>query len=223
MPVAEITRTETSERARLLRVDDYDIELDLTRGGEVFGSTSVIRFSCSQPGASTYVDLIAPAVREITLNGVAIDPAEAYADGRIALTGLAERNELRVVADCGYTNTGVGMHRAVDSADSKVYLYTQFEPAEARKVFANFEQPDLKAAFTFHNRRRSPRSPRSGTGRAMGTGRARAERPRAGRARAERPRCGTSRRRRGSRRTSPPSWPATTTSSATPTPPPAAR
>ncbi len=150
MPVAEITRTETSERARLLRVDDYDIALDLTRGGEVFGSTSVIRFSCSQPGASTYVDLIAPAVREITLNGVAIDPAEAYADGRIALTGLAERNELRVVADCGYTNTGVGMHRAVDSADSKVYLYTQFEPAEARKVFANFEQPDLKAAFTFH-------------------------------------------------------------------------
>src|SRR5258708_667927 len=150
MPVAEITRTETSERARLLRVDDYDIELDLTRGGEVFGSTSGIRFSCSQPGASTPADLIAPAVREITLNGVAIDPAEAYADGRIALTGLAERNELRVVADCGYTNTGVGMHRAVDSADSKVYLYTQFEPAEARKVFANFEQPDLKAAFTFH-------------------------------------------------------------------------
>src|SRR5258708_22379368 len=104
MPVAEITRTETSERARLLRVDDYDIELDLTRGGEGFCSTSVIRFSCRQPGASTYVDLIAPAVREITLNGVAIDPAEAYAHGRVALTRLAERKELRVGAGHGHTH-----------------------------------------------------------------------------------------------------------------------
>jgi aminopeptidase N len=150
MPIAEITRTETSERSRLLRVDAYDIALDLTRGGEVFGSTSVIRFGCRQPGASTYADLVAPTVREITLNGAAIDPAKGYADGRIALTGLTERNELRVVADCSYTNTGVGMHRAVDSADGKVYLYTNLEPADARRVFANFEQPDLKAEFTFH-------------------------------------------------------------------------
>jgi aminopeptidase N len=150
MPVAEITRSETEERARLLRVDDYDIALDVTRGGEVFGSTSVIRFRCAEPGASSYVDLIAEVVHEIVLNGVRLDPAAAYADGRIALPELAERNELRVVADCGYTNTPAGMHRAVDSADGKVYLYTSFEPAEARRVFANFDQPDLKAAFTFH-------------------------------------------------------------------------
>ena len=150
MPIAEITRSETSERSRLLQVDDYDITLDLTRGDELFGSTSVIRFGCREPGASSYVDLIARTVREITLNGTAIDPAQACADGRITVSGLAEHNELRVVADCEYTNTGVGMHRSVDSADGKVYVYTDFEPAEARKVFANFEQPDLKAAFTFH-------------------------------------------------------------------------
>ena len=68
MPVAEITRAETSERARLLRVDSYDVSLDLTRGGEVFGSTSVIRFSCARPGAASYVDLIADRVREVVLN-----------------------------------------------------------------------------------------------------------------------------------------------------------
>jgi aminopeptidase N len=147
--IAEITWAETGERSRLLQVDEYDVTLDLTRGGELFGSTSVIRFRCSEPGASTYADLIAPAVREIVLNGVPVDLA-AHEEGRIALTGLAERNELRVVADCAYTSTGVGMHRAVDSVDGKVYLYTDFEPAEARKVYANFEQPDLKAAFTFH-------------------------------------------------------------------------
>jgi len=150
MPIAEITRSETRERAQLLRVDDYDIALDLTRGPDVFGSTSVIRFSCGQPGASSYADLVAEAVHEIVLNGVSVDPAKAWADGRIALTGLAGHNVLRVVADCRYSSTGTGMQRTVDSADGKVYTYTNFEPAEARRVYANFEQPDLKAEFSFH-------------------------------------------------------------------------
>ncbi len=150
MPPVEITRKETSERARLIRVDSYDITLDLTLGADVFGSTSVIRFSCAQPGASTYLDLIAERVIEITVNGTAADPAEVYADGRIHLAGLAERNEVRVVAECRYSRTGDGLHRAVDSADGKVYTYTNFEPADARRVFANFEQPDLKASFSFH-------------------------------------------------------------------------
>ncbi len=150
MPTAEITRSQTAERARLLQVESYDVSLDLTRGAEAFTSTSVITFGCSQPGASTYLDLMARSVQEIALNGVPVDPAGAWADGRISLSGLAQRNELRVVAECGYTNDGSGMHRAVDSADGKVYLYTAFEPADARKVYANFDQPDLKAAFTFH-------------------------------------------------------------------------
>jgi aminopeptidase N len=150
MPAAEITREQTSQRAQLLRVESYDVSVDLTRGAETFGSVSVITFSCAEPGASTYVDLIASAVHEITLNGTAVDPGQAWADGRIALSGLAAHNELRVVADCGYTSDGSGLHRAVDSADGKVYLYTCFEPADARKVYANFDQPDLKAAFTLH-------------------------------------------------------------------------
>jgi aminopeptidase N len=149
MPIAEITQRETAERSRLLRVDSYDVTLDLTRGAEVFGSTSVIRFSSTQRGAGTHADLLARSVREITLNGRPVDPARAWHDGRIALSDLAERNELRVVADCEYTSTRVGLHRGVDSADGRVYLYTSLEPAQARMVFANFEQPDLKAEFTF--------------------------------------------------------------------------
>jgi aminopeptidase N len=149
MPIAEITRDETSERAGLLRVDSYHVELDLTGGPEAFRSASVIRFGCARPGAATYADLIAETVHEITLNGTAIDPATAYADGRIALPALAARNELRVVADCAYTDSG-GMQRTEDLTDGRVYLYTHFEPADARRVFANFEQPDLKAEFTFH-------------------------------------------------------------------------
>lgn len=167
MPPAEITLAETAERARLLSVDSYDVSLDLT-GGDVFGSTSVVRFGCAEPGASSYADLIAENVRQITLNGADLDPAAVCSGGRIALSGLAARNELRVVADCRYSSTGAGLHRTVDSADGKVYLYTNFEPADARRVFANFEQPDLKAEFAFHvtaralDRAVQPACPRAG-------------------------------------------------------------
>ncbi|HTA03062.1 MAG TPA: aminopeptidase N [Streptosporangiaceae bacterium] len=150
MPIAEITRHETSRRAELLTVHSYSVELDLTCGEKIFRSTSVIDFDCGEPGAATYADLVAEDVHEITLNGRAIDPAQACSEGRIALTGLAARNELRVVAECAYTADSKGMHRATDSADGRVYCYTNFEPADARRVYANFEQPDLKAAFTFH-------------------------------------------------------------------------
>jgi len=150
MQIAEITRHETSHRAELLTVRSYSIELDLTCGDKIFRSTSVINFDCAEPGAATYADLVAESIDEITLNGERIDPATAYADGRIALAGLAQSNELRVVADCAYTADSKGMHRAADSADGKVYCYTNFEPADARRVYANFEQPDLKATFTFH-------------------------------------------------------------------------
>jgi aminopeptidase N len=147
MQIAEITRAETNERARLLTVGSYAVTLDLTRGVQVFGSTSVIRFGCAEPGAASYVDLVAESVREITLNGAPIDPATAWAEGRIALPGLATDNELTVVADCRYSHDGTGLHRAVDPSDQKVYSYTKFEPAYARTVYANFEQPDLKASF----------------------------------------------------------------------------
>jgi len=147
MAIAEITRTESAERARLLRVDTYHVSLDLTQGEQTFGSTSVIRFSCTEPGADSYADLVAETVHEITLNGRPIDPATAYRDGRIALTGLEAENELRVSASCAYGMDGGGLGRYTDSADGKVYTYTNCEPSDARRVYANFEQPDLKGVF----------------------------------------------------------------------------
>ena len=149
MQAADITRAETAERARLLHVQSYYVALDLTRGADSFRSTSVIVFDCAEPGAASYADLIAESVHEITLNGTPIDPAVAYADGRIALPLLAANNVLRVVADCAYGTGGFGLQRSVDQADGRIYTFTQFEAAHARRVFANFEQPDLKATFTF--------------------------------------------------------------------------
>ncbi|WP_420114116.1 aminopeptidase N [Pseudactinotalea sp.] len=148
MPGENLTRAEAAERAAVVRTHSYDVELDLTRGADVFGSTTVVRFSATT-GASTFIDLIASVVHEVVLNGVSLDPAEVFGDSRIQLENLAEENELRVVADGAYMNTGEGLHRFVDPVDDEVYLYSQFEVADTRRVFAVFEQPDLKATFTF--------------------------------------------------------------------------
>ncbi len=148
MGTDDITRAQTARRARQLRLRGHYVTLDLTRGEEVFGSESVIRFDCAQPGASSHADLIATRVHKITLNGEPLDPVARYDGSRIALPALRASNELRVVADCAYTRTGTGMHRSTDPADGGVHVYGKFTPAYARTAFACFEQPDLKAPFT---------------------------------------------------------------------------
>ncbi|MGW0733571.1 aminopeptidase N [Streptomyces sp. NPDC002851] len=152
MPGTNLTREEAQERARLLAVDSYEIDLDLSgaQEGGTYRSVTTVRFDSAESGATTFIDLVAPTVHEVVLNGTALDPAAVFADSRIALADLlAGRNELRVVADCAYTNTGEGLHRFVDPVDDQAYLYTQFEVPDARRVFASFEQPDLKATFQF--------------------------------------------------------------------------
>ncbi len=149
MPGINLTRDEAAERARLLSVSTYDVTLDLTTSETTFASSTTIRFSCREPGASTFADLVGATVHEISLNGDAVD-LSSYEDSRIALTGLQADNVLTVVADCAYSHSGEGLHRFVDPVDKLVYLYTQFEVPDARRVYTTFEQPDLKAEFTFH-------------------------------------------------------------------------
>ena len=150
MPGTNLTREEAQARAALLAVDSYTVELDLTTGATTFGSTTTIEFSATTPGSSTFADLDgASTVHEIELNGTALDPATVYAESRIQLDDLAEHNTLRVRADLPYSHTGEGLHRFVDPVDDRVYLYSQFEVPDARRVFTTFEQPDLKSVFTF--------------------------------------------------------------------------
>ncbi|MDF9813283.1 aminopeptidase N [Streptomyces sp. SPB162] len=153
MPGENLSRDEARERARILAVDGYEVALDLrsaTRPDEdTFRSVTTIRFRSARPGAATFVDLLAPAVDSVVLNGRALDPAAVFDGTRIALDDLAAENVLTVDARCAYSRTGEGLHRFADPEDGETYLYTQYEPADARRVFATFEQPDLKAPFTF--------------------------------------------------------------------------
>ena len=148
MPGENLTRIEAQERKALVDVQSYEVALDLTTGAETFGSTTTVRFTATA-GASTFIDAITRTVHSVTLNGAALDVA-AVSDGtRIQLDDLAAENVLEVVADVEYSRTGEGLHRFVDPVDDEVYLYTQFEVPDSRRVFAVFEQPDLKATFQF--------------------------------------------------------------------------
>src|SRR3954471_12376640 len=149
VPLAgNLTREEARDRARLLTVESYNVDLDLTTGPETFVSDTTIRFGCTDPGSSTFVDLHGAKVREVTLNGQSLDPGSYDPDkGRIPLPRLAAANELRVVADAAYSRTGEGLHRFVDPVDKQVYLYSQFETCDAHRMYTCFDQPDLKARF----------------------------------------------------------------------------
>ncbi|MDP9182699.1 MAG: aminopeptidase N, partial [Actinomycetota bacterium] len=153
-----LRREEAAGRARILQVESYDVDLDLTDdsgekpGETTFRSRTTVRFGCTEPGASTHVDLTAVALISATLNGEALTDFDG---NRLQLTSLAAANELVVEADCCYMRTGEGLHRFVDPVDGSVYLYSQFETFEAHRVFACFDQPDLKAVF-----RLSVRAPR---------------------------------------------------------------
>ncbi|MEV7775869.1 aminopeptidase N [Kitasatospora sp. NPDC086791] len=153
MPGKNLSRDEAQQRASILAVDGYRVRLDVTSAPDpaaaTFRSTTTVSFRCSEPGADTFLDLLAPTVRSVTLNGRALDPATAYDGARVHVEGLAAENVLTVEADCAYSRTGEGLHRFVDPVDGETYLYTHYEPADARRVFATFEQPDLKAPFTF--------------------------------------------------------------------------
>ncbi|MFG3049356.1 aminopeptidase N [Kitasatospora sp. NPDC048239] len=153
MPGKNLSRDEAQQRASILAVDGYQVQLDVTSAPDpaaaTFRSTTTLTFRCSEPGSSTFLDLLASAVRAVTLNGRELDPATAFDGARVHVDGLAAENVLVVEADCAYSRTGEGLHRFTDPVDHETYLYTHYEPADARRVFATFEQPDLKAPFTF--------------------------------------------------------------------------
>lgn len=151
MALPNLTRDQAIERAALVTVDSYQITLDLTDGnggpGErTFRSTTTVVFD-ALAGADTVIDLSAETVRSATLNGREVDISGYDESTGILLRGLADRNVVVVDADCRYSNTGEGLHRFVDPVDNEIYLYSQFETADAKRMFACFDQPDLKATF----------------------------------------------------------------------------
>ncbi|MGV0748445.1 aminopeptidase N [Mycolicibacter minnesotensis] len=151
MALPNLTRDQAAERAASVTVVNYRIALDLTDGsgnpGErTFRSTTTVTFD-ALAGSDTVIDIAAETIHSATLNGRALDVSAYDESVGVALTGLAEHNTVEIDAQCYYSNTGEGLHRFVDPVDDEVYLYSQFETADAKRMFACFDQPDLKATF----------------------------------------------------------------------------
>ena len=145
--MTSLTYEEARERSRLIDVLRYHVELDLTGAGDAFGSVTTVRFGCRAPGAATFIELRPARLRRVVLNGRDVDPA-ALTGNRLPLAGLRAANELRVEADMPYSRTGTGLHRFTDDADGLTYLALHGGLDNAQRVFAAFDQPDLKAPFS---------------------------------------------------------------------------
>ena len=147
MPGQNLTRDEASQRAELISVESYEIHLKLGAEGETFFSKSTVTFKATE-GATTFIDASAEEIHLIKLNGQIL-PTSNFSEHRIQLPNLQAKNTLVIEGTFGYTNSGEGLHRFVDPVDGETYLYSQFEVPDSRRVFAVFEQPDLKATFQF--------------------------------------------------------------------------
>lgn len=149
-----LRRDEAAARSALITTHSYDVSLDVRQAADPmvagYTSRSVINFSASEPGTSTFLDFISSKVHSVFLNGKGLPVADVVDGSRIRLDNLQAENQVTVTGTALFSTSGEGMHRFFDPADGQCYLYTQYEPADARRVFANFEQPDLKAEFTFH-------------------------------------------------------------------------
>ena len=148
-----LSREEAAERSALISVDTYDVHVDLTNAKdpefESYPTVTTVRFSCNTPGAETFIDYIHHSVDSVKLNGTELPLADVVDGARITLPNLQAENVLTIHGRSYYSRSGEGMHRYFDPSDGRVYLYTQYEPSDCRRVFPNFEQPDLKAVFNF--------------------------------------------------------------------------
>ncbi|MFD0339209.1 aminopeptidase N [Streptomyces sp. NPDC127117] len=141
-----LTRDEAQTRAKFLDVHRYSIDLDLTTGEETFDSRTVIQFTAAAAG-DTFVELKPATLRSISLDGHPLDPADLV-ENRFPLTALTPgTHELRIDAAMRYSRTGEGMHRFTDPTDGETYAYTQLFMEDVQRVFAAFDQPDLKSVF----------------------------------------------------------------------------
>ncbi|MGC0364220.1 aminopeptidase N [Rhodococcus sp. 27YEA15] len=149
MSTANLNRAEVLERSRTITVTGYRVEVDLRSAVDQSSATftTITTVDVDALATSTWIDFIGDAVDTVHVDGVSI-PVD-YDGARIAVGGLSGRHAIRIAAQGRYSCSGEGLHRFVDDADGQTYLYTQYEPADARRVFACFEQPDLKAPFTF--------------------------------------------------------------------------
>ena len=142
--------TESEALTRCQRVANVSYALSLVIDGErpQYDGEATIRFQSTDPSSATFLDFTGGEIFECVVNGANYDLAPRHSH-RIELPArlLESENEVRVRYRNDYDRTGSGFHRFQDPEDGEVYLYTDFEPYCAHRLFPCFDQPDLKATY----------------------------------------------------------------------------
>ena len=134
MPGTNIKQVEAADRSQIVKVKSYRIDLDLTTGAENFRVKTTVAFDGLKPGATTFIDCVGKRVVSAKLNGANFDPK--FDGETVFLPAIAADNILEIEHEGIYSHSGEGLHRFVDPADNEVYLYTQFETGDARRMYA---------------------------------------------------------------------------------------
>ena len=149
--LTNLRHEEASWRASVCQVTSNHVAIDVTTAIDpsevVFTVHCRMHLHIRRQAEGLWVDFVGQSVDSLSVDG---QPAAVAWDGaRLALPILGPgEHVLEVEARGLYSNSGQGLHRFHDPVDGATYLYTHFEPSDARRAWPVMEQPDLKTRFS---------------------------------------------------------------------------
>ena len=141
---------EAAWRASVCQVTSSHVAIDVTTAidpSEVaFTVHCRMHLHIRRPVEGLWVDFVGQGVDSVSIDGRLV--AVIWDGARIALPVLDPGGHVVEIGAHGlYSNSGQGLHRFHDPVDGATYLYTHFEPSDARRAWPVMEQPDLKTRF----------------------------------------------------------------------------
>jgi aminopeptidase N len=147
---AALDQTYAAMRAQQLSNVSYQLSMEVDEQKPSFSGEVAISFTLAKANNSPVtLDFEGGEILSVNLNGNDISfQAEKWFLRFPPQQFNVPTNTLRIKFTHAYANAGDGLHRYKDAATGNVYLYSNFEPFNAHKMFPHFDQPNIKANFT---------------------------------------------------------------------------
>ena len=147
-----LNATYAEMRAKQVKNISYNLTVNIDNKSESFSGVSTLNFELQKNNIQDLtIDFDEGSVSSLLVNGI---PAEfSYDKWFITIPAAilsSGKNVIEVAYQRPYATDGSGLHRFVDPENGEVYLYTDFEPYDANRLFPHFDQPDLKATYALN-------------------------------------------------------------------------